>query len=64
MTEVERLRETLMDLGGGTMPHFGCTLGPEGHKDPEATAKAIRESLERLMRGEFEVVGGIGDLDD
>jgi hypothetical protein len=53
-----------MDLGGGTMPHFGCTLGPEGHKDPEATAKAIRESLERLMRGEFEVVGGIGDLDD
>jgi hypothetical protein len=60
MTEVEKLHATLLDLGGGTMPHFGMTLGPDGHKDPEGVAKAARESLERLMRGEFTVVATIG----
>lgn len=50
-TEVQKLQAKLDQLGGTI---GGVTVGPDA--TPELAAKEIRESLERLERGEFEVV--------
>ena len=58
MNAVEKLGEKLKEMG---VTRIGVSVNPDTNPKTEEVAQAMLESIERLERGEFEIVANLDD---